>query len=378
MKIRPMIFIAIILLNSLMFRIFIMYSLPINKIASEPLLFFELINRQAIIPPWLIIGLGLINLLLIFIINRRIISYQVGIISAFLYGISPWIAYLEVAGSLYIFLISCLLIFFIALQMSNSRNNLSLVMLVISSALMLYSSLLMWIVLPLLIITFLKVRLVNNKNLKIYLLALLLMSLPIMFAMLKNVEGVRNILSLQITLFSNVGLINSVNVFRGEVNQTKFAIIAQLIENRYSYLSEHFLFNLLKHISPVTYFTSEFKMLNFSFSPPILLGFLLPFLLGLKYLFQSWGKYKWAFIAVIALILPSVLSKNSPDINRLSLVAPVLFLFIGLGFTELINRKELIYKFLLFSVLILVLIQGLTTISDISLRESVRLQQHKT
>lgn len=369
---------VIILLISLSFRIFLIFFLPLDKLASEPLFLFELINKQFIIPIWLIIGSGLINLMLIFIIGRKILGFKVGAISALLYAMSPWAAYFEAAGSLYIFLLTCSLIFLISSRMQNSGNNLRLGMLIISSTLMIYSSLTMWFVLPLLIISMTGMKLINRDKLKVYLISLVIICLPIIFVVLGNITGFKNIFRQQVSLFSDVGLINAVNSFRGEIAQTSFNFIARFLENRYIYLSQHLLFNVLKHLSLVTYFTSEFKILNFSFSPPILLGFLLPLLTALKYFLvkQTNNQYnRWILLISFALILPSVLSKNSPDINRLILFSPIIFLWIGIGFVQLVTGKKLIYKFILCLTLILIFIQGLTTVSDIYLREPVRFQQ---
>jgi len=183
----------------------------------------------------------------------------------------------------------------------------------------------------------------------------------------------------QITIFTNPGLINSVNTFRGETNQTIFAPLGRVIENRYVYLSEHLLFNILRQFTPATYFTNQAQLLDFSFSPPIYLGFIIPFLFGLVKLVKSLAKNDVPkVIIVFLLILPSILSNNSPDLSRLIIVSPVIFFIISSGFyTFILNYKKRIFKIFLFLTLFLVVLQVSTTFVDIATREPVRLQNIK-
>ena len=365
----------IILIISFGLRLFVLYFLPISQKAAEPLLLSQLVNHAFLIPSWLIIAFGSLNVLLIFAILKKITSVRIGLISALLYAISPWIAYLEVAGSLYIFLITHLLLFILGLLfLNNQRKVVGFSLVCISSLSLIYSSLVMWIVLPILIFSLTKLNYINRERLKIYILLIVILILPTLL-LLKDTTVLKIILSREISLFSNVGLINAVNTFRGETNQTQFAAAGKYIENRYFYLSEHLLFNLLKHISPVTYFTSEFKMLSFSFSPPIFVGFLIPLLMGLNMWFKLGVKFRWGLFMVLALLLPSILSVDSPNMNRLVLVSPIIFLLISLGMEELLKRKNISFKFLILVTLILVSIQGLTTLSDILKREPTRLQK---
>lgn len=355
-------------------RLFVMHILPLTPLVAEPVLFSGLINKPLLISSWWGIGIGLINLLLIIIISRKLISNKIWYIPALLYAISPWTIYLEVGGSLYIPVLTCLLLMFISFK-KVLNNKINFIILVTASSAAVYTSILMWFSLPLLIFSLFKLGCFNERKIKTYLLLVTLICLPLLFAAVGNVASIKNVLSNQVSIFSEVGLINSVNVFRGETAKTKYAILGKLVENRYFYLSQHFLFNFLKHFSPVTYFTPEFKMFSFSFNPPIMMGFLVPFFFGLKYLFDSILRNRWMLVTMVALLLPSILSKNSPDLNRLVLTAPVIFLLICNGFIELLNRKSLFYKLLLAVVFILVDIQVFVFISDIYLREHIRLHQ---
>src|SRR3989344_4782012 len=213
----------LIIAISIFFRVYINYFLRLDNLNIKTSLF----NYS-----WAIIVLGQVNLFLIFNILTKLVNYKVALLAGFLYGISPWTAYLEVSGSLYIVLLFILLIIYK---------------------------------------TFLK--LLINKYMNIG-----LMFLVILFFLYKFNE---------VGIFSNIGLINSVNEFRGETSKTIFAPIGKLVENRYIYLGEHVLFNILKQFTPATYFSNQAKLLDFSFSPPIFLGFLLPFFFGINVLFKE-------------------------------------------------------------------------------------------
>ena len=294
-----------ILLISLSFRLYINYFIPIT----------QQINL-------LVIFMGLANLILIFYIIQRLANYKIGLLTTLLYAISPWAAYLEVAASPYIILLTFLLVLYVGTQALNVSKKFSLM-------------------LAILVIVFFIYRL--------------------------N----------QITIFSDVGLINAVNSFRGETNQTIFVPLSKVIENRYIYFSEHLLFNVLKQFTPATYFTIQVRLLGFSFASPIYVGLLIPFLFGLVKSIRSVPRSSITeVIAITALLMfPSILSKDSPDLSRLILISPVIFFVINSGISEfIINYKRKLFRFLLFFTLFMVILQFVTTISDIAVRESVRLQ----
>lgn len=295
-----------ILLISLSFRFFINYFISIN----------QQINL------WVILA-GMINLLLVFNITQKVANYKIGMLTALLYAISPWTAYLELAGSQYIILLSCLLIIYSASQMFNLTKKFSLPM-----------------------------------------VALVIIIFLIKFN--------------QITIFSDVGLVNAVNTFRGETNKTMFAPIGKIVENRYIYLSEHFVFNILKQFTPATYFTNQVQLLGFSFSPPIYVGFLIPFLFGFIKMIKLLPKSKAEVVTALSLIVPSILSKESPDLSHSILVSPIIFFCISIGLNDFLeNYKKQIFRLLLLITLFMVVLQFLTTLSDIVIREPIRLQSIK-
>ena len=177
-------------------------------------------------------------------------------------------------------------------------------------------------------------------------------------------------------VFSDIGLLNSVNEYRGETNQSVFDPIGKIIENKYIYFSEHILFNVLKQFTPSTYFSNQAHLLGFSFSPPIYLGFIIPFMFGLIKLIKFFPKNrKYHLLPFFFLLLPSIFSKNSPDLSRLVLIAPIVFAIVASGIWELIlNYKRKKYAFLLLLTIFIVGIQFAITLVDIAIREPIRLQ----
>lgn len=298
----------LILLMSLAFRIYINYFIPINQQVNLPMIF-----------------IGLMNLILVFIMVQRLVNYKMGLLVALFYAISPWTAYLELAASPYIILLTLLLICYLIDQ----------------------------------------VFYVNN----FFFIAQIFFIIIFFLAWFH-----------QITIFSNPGLINAVNSFRGETNQTIFAPFGRVIENRYIYFSEHLLFNILKQFSPATYFTNQARLLNFSFTPPIYLGFIIPFLFGFIKLVKSLTKNDIPKVTIVFLLmLPSILSKTSPDLSRLIIISPVIFFIISIGFyTFILNFKKKIFRLFLFLTLFLVVLQFSATLVDVAIREPVRLQNLKS
>lgn len=264
--------------------------------------------------------IGSLNIILLWLIIRKRNNF-VALVSSFLYAISPWAAYLDVFGSSFTLYLLFLLIFLFGFTFIKSRK------------------------------TFVR-------------LTIILMF--VIFILYRS----------EISLFENVGLVNAVNEFRGETSQTIFAKFGKLIENRYIYLSEHLIFNILKQFTPATYFTNQVPMFNFSFSPPIYLGFIIPFSFTLFELIKTFGRNTiFRLSLVILLMLPSILYKSSPDLSRLILISPVIFFIISTGLYELIlNIKRKKFKFLIFITIFLVTLQFFLTLSDIAIREPVRYQ----
>lgn len=291
--------------------IFIFVSLRLSLIYALP----EIRHDSQL---FLMFGIG--NIILLWFLGKKLFSRDISLYLVFLYSVSPWTAYMEISGTIYIFILFCILGLFLGGLFLKSKLGKILLFCLAAGIVLLFT---------------------YNK----------------------------------ISLFSDPGLINSVNQFRGETSQSKIAYIGKITENRYTYLSEHVLFNILNQFTPSVYFTPQFKLLNFSFSPPIFLGFIVPFLFGLPVFFKMILDRKLVALSVFYLTIPSILSKQSPDLTKLIIVAPVLFLIISLGIKTLVlKRQKKVFNYLLLICISLVTVQFFVTIQDILLREPARLQ----
>lgn len=263
-------------------------------------------------------------MLLIFWLLCRLINQRVAHLTVVFYSICPWMAYVEVANSLY----SAILF----------------------SVLMLLSSLVLYR---------------HSRRYSLSIIILISLSF-LLFLISKN--------PIKIDLFDDPGLLNFVNMFQGELKESGTYTFGRFIENRYVFGALHIFFSVLKQFSPATYFSSQEKLLGFSFSPPIYFGLLIPFIFGLPAIFDYIRKYRYLLILGV-LLIPSILSKNL-DLARLSLISPFIFLTIGLGYQKLLLFKyNSVYKFLIFISISLVLFQFVEVIIDIPTLEPMRMMR---
>lgn len=268
---------------------------------------------------YLFLSLGIINGFLFFYIGKKFFNKQIALILSILYFLSPWPIYLEINQSFYIFSIFLGLLFSV---FAKKRDHFFVTLLL---SLSIISSFLI----------FLDLR---NRDLFIF----------------------------------NIGLINAVNQLQGELSSSGVKFL-KVFENKYTYFSLNLLFNYLGNLSPAVYFTPQAKMLGFSNLPPVVFGFLLFFIMGIF----SLGKYvskKIILLLVFISIGPSAWSKFSPDLERLALVMPILFLIIALGIEKL---KDVVKfkKIILFGFLIITVFQYLVIIADVLLREVGRINK---
>lgn len=283
-----------------------LYPIPLEK---------EFINLSW----WITIPIGIGNLSLIWLVGKKFFGEKVAIFSVILYAISPWFAYLEVAGSTYIFLLFVLLLYFYLIFQSR-RSVQFIVPIIILTTFLLYID-------------------ITKFN----------------------------------SIFADVGIINSINQFQGETKEVGFGMIGRLVENKYTYIAQYLLFNFLKHFTPATYFTSEYRLLNLSNNPTILIGFLIPFILGISGWFRLWRKYKLVILTSVLLLIPSAFSKQSPSFSNLVLFAPAIIFTISYGYINyLAYARNNLFRILFILTLILVIIQMFVIIFDLALRESVR------
>ncbi len=266
--------------------------------------------------------LGFLNSVLIYLVARKYLDVRGSLVSVFAYASSPLIAYYEFSSSVFIPIVTCL--FFVGWLLINIPKKL---------------------------------------NIYFYPVLLGLLLLILLFLFKVNL----------ITLYSDPGVENGLNQLRGESIKNSYSLESKLIENKYSYFSLHFLFNFINQFSPAVYFTPEYKILGFSFSPPILFAFMILTIIGLVSLIKEFKIFLALLLMFSILILPSALSKNSPDLERLIIAVPLICILAGYGFAQSKNLKPAFAKTLYLTFFILSFFQLVMIIFDIALREPIRL-----
>lgn len=334
---------------------------------GNQLLIFELAKKSFNLPVGVIFFCSCLNIFLLHQIIKQKFSPKVAFLSAFLYSISSWTIYLGFFNSVYILCLFWLLLFSWSTQLKNKLGNVIPFVAILGG---LITSFFLWIVFPGLFLLIL----VNSPKKQVavkYLLVFFLAIFLLIIVYLRSLSELKVQTLNQIGLFQNIASVALVNKYQGEDKMAGIGNLGQVSDNRYSYFLEYFIYNLLVHFFPVTYFTPDFSLLSFSYSPPILFGFLLPTLVGLKEVIIKLG-FKNFLIIFLSLILPSVLSEHGPDLNKLVLVSPLIFLLIGVGVAHLWEKKA---KVLLGALILLVVFQQLMVISDIYLREPLRINK---
>ena len=92
-----------------------------------------------------------------------------------------------------------------------------------------------------------------------------------------------------IGFFPNNPLVNSINAMRGESINAGFSVLSRVIENKYIFYFLRIIEKALVSINPLYYFTNEAAVDGFLVFPPVWFGFIIPFLVGVLSLYK---KYK--------------------------------------------------------------------------------------
>ncbi|MGA2910202.1 MAG: hypothetical protein ABSE04_00165 [Candidatus Microgenomates bacterium] len=367
--------ITVLLVINLLFVIFIQKSLYPIHLVPQNFFISDLVGKIIYLPSVLIYLFELGNLILLWLIAKKFYNGYFALIPPAIYAISPWNSYLTATGSFYIFLLFIILIVTYSLLLIKENKNLpGVILLTVSSVIAVYSSFFFLVLIPMIIGLIIILKFIPLKNLKVPIILTVLLITPLLFTIYKNHLSFKNIAQNQIRIFADPGLINTANSFQGEAREENFGTLARISENKYFFMGEYLLLKLSQQVAPTTSFTSQEMLLNFSFSSPIFLGFLIPFFYGIYILLKSDSARKIIFISGL-LMFPSVLAKQPVDLNRLVIFMPIIVFIISYGIVKLIEQKnkKMVY-IVIFSVL--VFLQVLITVSDIKLREKDRFIQY--
>lgn len=368
--------IVLLLAYQMVLSWYIAYSIHFVRLDHQSIFLADLIGRPIFLPVWVYYLCGAVSTLLIWLIARRFFPSNWSLLPPLVFGISLWPAYLVAAHANSVIALMFLLSLFLSfLNWKDNQGSIWWLVLFIGG--LYYFS---FLVAPVIWILFLFLAVTGyiNRQQKFNLfLVALLMYLPVILGSLYNPEGIFNLTKQQIKVFSEPGLLNGVNNFRGESQQAGFGTLSKLTENKYLYLSEYLSLKILKHLSLSTYFTPQEKLLNFSFSPPLYLGFIIPFFYGLYSVIKNHKSNRIMLLASLPLTTPSVLAQPLVDLHRLILIMPALVFTISYGLMFLYRKRRLFFtKILLWGVICLVITQIIVSLVDISLREYPRFRSY--
>lgn len=372
---RVILLVLVAILFQLLLSWFIADSLHYIRLDHQSIFLVDLIGRPIFLPVWAYYLCGAVSTLLIWLIARRFFPGNWALLPPLLFSISLWPAYLVAAQANSIIALLFLLSLFLSFLKWRDNQG-SIWWLILFIGILYYFSFLVapviWILFLFLVVTG---YISKQQKLRLF-LVVLLMYLPVVLGSLYNPEGIFNLTKQQIKIFSEPGLLNSVNSFKGESQQAGFGTLAKLTENKYLYLSEYLSLKILKHLSLSTYFTPQEKLLNFSFSPPLYLGFIVPFFYGLYTIIKNNKSSRIMLLASLPLTIPSILAQPLVDLHRLILIMPAVVFIISCGLMSLYRERRLFNKILLWGVICLVITQIIVSLLDISLREYPRFRRY--
>lgn len=367
-------FITLIAIGYLTVNYFILKFLPLSKLSESQFYLFSLVDLYSNYTP-IFIFYNTMNLVLIGFVSIKLFNIRLGLVSMLDYMLSPWSYYLAHSNSLYvIFVFHLMSVFVLTFAWLNNKfiNIISYAFLLASPF---YISLTYVYYFPFILLLIVRRKILDSKHIKQLLAYLSLFLVPLIILTINNTVALKVGLSKQISFVENFSDIDPINVYQGISRNNNLGLLGRVIENKYSYFGRQLLSNFMKCVSPATYFTSQEKLLGFSFNPPVLFGFIIPLFFGFSAIYKKYFNYRFAIFYLTLLILPSILSYHSPEIAKLFLIFPLIILTVTFGFERMILIKNIKTRLLLAISVILVGLQFFLFLSDIYLREFVRLKQ---
>jgi len=276
-----------------------------------------------------------------------------------------------------VFLLTLVLIItYGAVRIKTDNKKLGSILFISGFIVSAYSSVPLLITLPLLFVSLLALNILTFRDFRYLIIVLFLLILPLVFLIHKNPVGFKNTFNNDIQIFSDPSLLNTINRYQGAAEKTGFKILGRVSENKYLFYSEYFGLKYMSQFIPENFFTSQSKLLGFSFEPPVLLGFIIPFVYGSYWLLKN-SNTRNIFLISSLLAIPSVLANDFISLNRLVLFSPVVVFIISSGFIHLYNQKDgKCARVFLATTAILVLFQLFVTVNDIKMRELQRFERY--
>jgi len=359
----------IIVLHQLLTVYIHVFLFPIGYL-NQNLFILDLLGKSYTLSFWWIFTLDALNVVVFWLLGRELFS-KYSYMPAFVYAISPWGSYSTSACSIYVLYLFVVLAFFYGLIITKKGSKKGMLIFVAAFFIGVYGSFYLFVVFPLFILGLYLADKSLRKMVGKYMLFIFLIPTSLALIVFANWHPFINILSNNVMLFSDPGLVNVVNQYRGESDVAGLHLMGRLSENRYLFSLEFLADKFLLHIMPATIFTSKEKLLGFSFTPPIFLGLIVPFFYGVWVLINT-KRQLYLIPLSFLFIIPSLLSKEGISLNRFIIFLPFLVYVLSLGVAKLLENKQRWLRIVLTSTALLLIFQILVAASDVRTREFER------
>ncbi len=325
------------------------YPAPLLRYLTVPsILFFGLNSFSVRFPSALF---GVISVLLLFFLGKKLFNEKIGLFASFLLAISPWAIGLsrvtiEPNIAITIFLFS----FFIYLHSLKKINYLYISVLLFALVLYTYSAYVLFLPLVAVLLLFWNKKIVF-KNYKQYLIAFILFVIVLIpnFLTKDTTAGVR---FTQVGIINNVnsiGLINTLNDERGACQKTYISLICKIADNKVFLFTSTFAKNYTAHFN-INFLYNNGTETQYSILPQRGLDYVFGVLLLILGLFRIL-KYrdKNGFLIILLLLIAPIPDSltGAGHYGRASIMIPFLLIIEGIGLfylIELISRPD--YKYL--------------------------------
>lgn len=343
-------------------RLFFMSSLELKSVFIQPFV-FQLLSFSLPFSVYFYLILSSINGFLFYKIGAYKVPF-LGFVALGLYAFSPWFIYADISQSIYVFGVLGVLMTIFGYLKNDSRNGYRLLL---GGGLLLSYVFLFGFIYYIFLLT-----LCYRKD-RQKLLSGIIPLVPLLCLAFYNIEGLKNIIQLEFSVFNDIGIINAINVFQGNLYQLGWGSGGKLIINKFSYFFLVIFDSICRILSPVTYFSAERRMFGFSNLFPLSFVLILPLLFGLKKLFEN-KLFSTVIAAFFLLSISSLFTSKIFQLEKLLLIAPFLVFLISFGVHELYIKK---YKKTLMIITIIFIVSFIISFIDFSLYENMRLDLFK-
>lgn len=328
---RRLFLLPLIIVVGVLLRYFAWNSLSIKSDFTQPLI-LQLLSFPLSISVLVYLAISVGTGLLFYLIGKRISLFS-GLIATGIYSFSPWFIYTDISQSIYSLGLFAVLLSIFGLSEGKTLRGYKYLVAggVILSYIFVFG-----------FIYHLFVLIISYRKERGRLFSGFIPLVPLVVLAFYNFEGLKNVLRIELSIFSDIGIINAVNTFQGNLYESGWGSFGKLVLNKFSYYFLLLSDSILRIISPVTYFTAERRMFGFSNLAPLSFILLIPLLFELKNILTNFTKTKLVWIGVfLTLIIHAVFSVKGIQLEKLILISPFIILLISFSLNDLKKNKKL-------------------------------------